>query len=81
MGDVDCHPKQIPDVVTYTVLIDSLGKANKIKDAADVMSEMLKSGVKPTLRTFSAMICGYAKAGKSGKKREHEKLYLLAYSL
>ena len=27
-----------PDVVTYTVLIDSLGKANKVKESCKVMS-------------------------------------------
>ncbi|KAF4384269.1 hypothetical protein F8388_010511 [Cannabis sativa] len=52
-----------PDAITFTVLIDSLGKANKMTEAANVMSEMLAAGVKPTLRTYSALICGYAKAG------------------
>ncbi|CAH8370271.1 unnamed protein product [Eruca vesicaria subsp. sativa] len=53
-----------PDAITYTVLIDSLGKANRTVEAADLMSEMLDVGIKPTLQTYSALICGYAKAGK-----------------
>ncbi|EOA29728.1 hypothetical protein CARUB_v10012815mg [Capsella rubella] len=53
-----------PDAITYTVLIDSLGKANRTVEAATLMSEMLDVGIKPTLQTYSALICGYAKAGK-----------------
>ncbi|CAN8258935.1 unnamed protein product [Cochlearia groenlandica] len=53
-----------PDAITYTVLIDSLGKANRTVEAAALMSEMLDAGIKPTLQTYSALICGYAKAGK-----------------
>ncbi|XP_010549076.1 PREDICTED: pentatricopeptide repeat-containing protein At3g18110, chloroplastic [Tarenaya hassleriana] len=59
-----------PDAVTYTVLIDSLGKANRTLEAAALMSEMLDAGIKPTLQTFSALICGYAKAGKREEAEE-----------
>ncbi|OAY84201.1 Pentatricopeptide repeat-containing protein, chloroplastic [Ananas comosus] len=49
-----------PDSVTYTVIIDSLGKADRIGEAGKVMNDMVEAGVKPTLRTFSALICGKA---------------------
>ncbi|KAL6008623.1 hypothetical protein ACLOJK_034137 [Asimina triloba] len=42
-----------PDSVTYIVLIDFLGKANQMTEAQ----------VKSTPRTFSALNCGYGKAG------------------
>ncbi|KAK4362813.1 hypothetical protein RND71_018054 [Anisodus tanguticus] len=35
-----------------------------MEEASKVMSEMLNAGIKPTVRTYSAFICGYAKAGK-----------------
>ncbi|CAF2100691.1 unnamed protein product [Brassica napus] len=59
-----------PDAITYTVLIDSLGKANRTVEAAALMSEMLDVGIKPTLQTYSALICGYAKAGKREEAEE-----------
>ncbi|PON99411.1 Pentatricopeptide repeat [Trema orientale] len=59
-----------PDAITFTVLIDSLGKANKMTEAVKVMSEMLDAGVKPTLRTYTALICGYAKAGMQVEAQE-----------
>ncbi|KAL6987117.1 hypothetical protein U1Q18_012873 [Sarracenia purpurea var. burkii] len=39
-------------------------------EAADVMSEMLIAGVKSTLRTYSALIGGYANAGKQVEAEE-----------
>ncbi|KAK8564060.1 hypothetical protein V6N13_005729 [Hibiscus sabdariffa] len=45
---------------TYNTLIDLYGKAGRLKDAADVFSEMLKSGVAMDTITFNTMIftCG-----------------------
>lgn len=60
MKDEGC----VPDAVTYTVLIDVLGKGGLVLEAEQVFAEMVESSnVNPTLHTFSAMICGYAKAG------------------
>ncbi|KAJ7969271.1 Pentatricopeptide repeat-containing protein [Quillaja saponaria] len=41
---------------TYNTLIDLYGKAGRLKDAADVFSEMLKSGVAMDAITFNTMI-------------------------
>ncbi|XP_015880783.3 pentatricopeptide repeat-containing protein At1g73710 [Ziziphus jujuba] len=45
---------------TYNTLIDLYGKAGRLKDAADVFGEMLKSGVAMDTITFNTMIftCG-----------------------
>ncbi|KAG6661391.1 hypothetical protein CIPAW_03G171300 [Carya illinoinensis] len=45
---------------TYNTLIDLYGKAGRLKDAADVFAEMLKSGVAMDTITFNTMIftCG-----------------------
>ncbi|XP_059660980.1 pentatricopeptide repeat-containing protein At1g73710 [Cornus florida] len=45
---------------TYNTLIDLYGKAGRLKDAADVFAEMLKSGVAVDTFTFNTMIftCG-----------------------
>ncbi|KAF7842532.1 pentatricopeptide repeat-containing protein [Senna tora] len=45
---------------TYNTLIDLYGKAGRLKDAADVFSDMLKSGVAMDTITFNTMIfvCG-----------------------
>ncbi|GJN29377.1 hypothetical protein PR202_gb17600 [Eleusine coracana subsp. coracana] len=61
-----------PDTVTYTVLIDSLGKMDRIAEAGTVLEEMVDAGLKPTLVTFSALICAYA---KGGRQEEAEKTF------
>ncbi|KAL2938038.1 hypothetical protein RDABS01_021487 [Bienertia sinuspersici] len=45
---------------TYNTLIDLYGKAGRLHDAADVFSDMLKSGVAPDTITFNTLIhtCG-----------------------
>ncbi|XP_028759320.1 pentatricopeptide repeat-containing protein At1g73710 [Neltuma alba] len=45
---------------TYNTLIDLYGKAGRLKDAADVFADMLKSGVAMDTITFNTMIyiCG-----------------------
>ncbi|KAI3728757.1 hypothetical protein L6452_17399 [Arctium lappa] len=45
---------------TYNTLIDLYGKAGRLKDAADVFAEMLKSGIAMDTITFNTMIftCG-----------------------
>ncbi|KAK7246058.1 hypothetical protein RIF29_40916 [Crotalaria pallida] len=45
---------------TYNTLIDLYGKAGRLKDAADVFADMLKSGVAADTITFNTMIftCG-----------------------
>ncbi|CAM8998620.1 unnamed protein product [Rhodiola kirilowii] len=45
---------------TYNTLIDLYGKADRLKDAADVFSEMIRSGVAMDAITFNTMIhiCG-----------------------
>ncbi|KAE8075877.1 hypothetical protein FH972_014560 [Carpinus fangiana] len=59
-SDVE-NPVQKPRLTsTYNTLIDLYGKAGRLKDAADVFAEMLKSGVAMDTITFNTMIftCG-----------------------
>ena len=51
------------------ILIDSQGKVYMISDAGKVLEEMVGAGLKPTLVTFSALICAYAKGGKRDERR------------
>ena len=53
-----------PDAVTYTVMIDYLGKMDRIAEAGKVLEDMADAGLKPTLVAFSALICAYAKGGR-----------------
>ncbi|KAL7002978.1 hypothetical protein U1Q18_004138 [Sarracenia purpurea var. burkii] len=59
-SDVDCSVRKPRLTTTYNTLIDLYGKAGRLKDAADVFGEMLKSGVAVDTITFNTMIfiCG-----------------------
>ncbi|XAR68037.1 hypothetical protein NMG60_11003028 [Bertholletia excelsa] len=59
-SDIDCSTRKPQLTATYNTLIDLYGKAGRLKDAADVFSEMLNSGVDIDTITFNTMIfiCG-----------------------
>ncbi|XP_057442035.1 pentatricopeptide repeat-containing protein At1g73710 isoform X2 [Lotus japonicus] len=56
---------------TYNTLIDLYGKAGRLKDAADVFADMLKSGVAVDTYTFNTMIFI---SGSNGNMSEAETL-------
>ncbi|KAK7324412.1 hypothetical protein VNO77_27948 [Canavalia gladiata] len=58
MESVTPQKPQLPS--TYNTLIDLYGKAGRLKDAADVFADMLKSGVAVDTCTFNTMmyLCG-----------------------
>ncbi|GJW16736.1 pentatricopeptide repeat-containing protein [Tanacetum coccineum] len=59
-SDVESSVQKPRLTATYNTLIDLYGKAGRLKDAADVFAEMLKSGVAMDTITFNTMIftCG-----------------------
>ncbi|KAA8524460.1 hypothetical protein F0562_010883 [Nyssa sinensis] len=59
-SDMESSVRKPRLTATYNTLIDLYGKAGRLKDAADVFAEMLKSGVAVDTITFNTMIftCG-----------------------
>lgn len=59
-SDVETSVRKPRLTSTYNTLIDMYGKAGRLKDAAEVFAEMLKSGVAMDTITFNTMIftCG-----------------------
>ena len=45
-----------PDVVTYTTVIDALGKKRRIEEATEFTMKMLKKGLDPTPVTYRTVI-------------------------
>ncbi|KZV31128.1 pentatricopeptide repeat-containing protein [Dorcoceras hygrometricum] len=60
MQEQDCSVRKPCLTATYNTLIDLYGKAGRLKDATNVFSDMLKSGVALDTFTFNTMIfiCG-----------------------
>ncbi|XP_059312745.1 pentatricopeptide repeat-containing protein At1g73710 [Lycium ferocissimum] len=60
LSDVENNGRKPRMTATYNTLIDLYGKAGRLKDAANVFNEMLKSGVALDAFTFNTMIfiCG-----------------------
>ncbi|XP_047317550.1 pentatricopeptide repeat-containing protein At1g73710 [Impatiens glandulifera] len=70
--EFECSSMKPKLTATYNTLIDLYGKAGRLNDAANIFSEMLKSGVMPDTVTFNTMIhiCG-----TNGKMSEAEALF------
>ncbi|KAK4482831.1 hypothetical protein RD792_010003 [Penstemon davidsonii] len=49
---------------SYNTLIDTYGKAGKLKEASETFENMLKKGIKPTTVTFNSMIHMYGNNGQ-----------------
>ncbi|KAK9058512.1 hypothetical protein SSX86_023354 [Deinandra increscens subsp. villosa] len=56
-----------PNVVTYTALIHSYLKANKIANANELFEMMLSCGCSPNVVTLTALVDGHCKVGQSEK--------------
>ena len=55
----------VPDVVTYTALIDGHCKVGNTKEAFRLHKEMLDAGLTPNVFTVSCVIDGLLKDGKT----------------
>ncbi|OIW13897.1 hypothetical protein TanjilG_31786 [Lupinus angustifolius] len=60
LSNTENAPRKPRLTSTYNTMIDLYGKAGRLKDAADVFADMLKSGVAADTITFNTMIfvCG-----------------------
>jgi pentatricopeptide repeat protein len=53
-----------PDVVTYTVVVDALGKKGKLREATELVEKMLNRGLLPTPVTYRTVIHRYCERGE-----------------
>jgi pentatricopeptide repeat protein len=54
----------VPDVFTYSSIIDALCRARAMDKAEFVLWQMLGNGVEPDIVTYNGMINGYSTLGK-----------------
>ncbi|GAB2294181.1 hypothetical protein Dimus_028400 [Dionaea muscipula] len=59
-----------PNVFTYGALIDGLCKAQKVREARDLLDAMLRNGCEPNHIVYDALIDGFCKAGKLDEAQE-----------
>lgn len=52
-----------PDVVTYNIIINAFCKLGNLDCAIRILEQMCKERQKPSTRTFTTIIYGYAKCG------------------
>lgn len=50
----------LPNVVTYTTLVDIYGKSGKFHDAIECLEVMESDGLKPSSTMYNALINAYA---------------------
>ncbi|OIV94978.1 hypothetical protein TanjilG_22175 [Lupinus angustifolius] len=53
-----------PNVITYGALVDGLCKANRVKQAGELLDTMSAHGCAPNQIVYDALIDGFCKAGK-----------------
>lgn len=53
-----------PNVITYGALVDGLCKANRVKEAHELLDTMLAHGCEPNQIVYDAVIDGFCKIGK-----------------
>ncbi|KAM5583621.1 hypothetical protein ABKV19_003485 [Rosa sericea] len=53
-----------PNIVSYSTIIDSLGKDTLVVDAMNLFSEMIRRRIAPDLVTYNSLINGVCKLGK-----------------
>lgn len=56
-------PGCVPDVITYSTIIDTLGRDGRFHDVRRLLDEMTSSGVQPNLVTYTCMISALSRAG------------------
>lgn len=78
LSDVENTVQKPRLTATYNTLIDLYGKAGRLKDAADVFAEMIRSGVAMDTITFNTMIftcgsCGHLSEAESLLRKMEER--------
>jgi pentatricopeptide repeat protein len=50
----------LPNVVTYTTLVDIYGRSGRFDDAIECLEDMKSAGLKPSSTMYNALINAYA---------------------
>lgn len=53
-----CHP----DVITYSTVIDTLGRSGRLTEIGSVLDDMAKDGIEPNLVTYTSVIASLTRA-------------------
>ncbi|CAL5208506.1 unnamed protein product [Lathyrus oleraceus] len=61
---LDHNNSEGPNVITYGALVDGLCKANKVKEARELLDTMSAHGCEPNHIVYDAVIDGFCKIGK-----------------
>ncbi|KAG6775173.1 hypothetical protein POTOM_018604 [Populus tomentosa] len=69
-----CSYGLLPDLITYSILLDGLFKTHVISGehevAKELFSKLSADGIRPTVRTYNVMIKGLPKEGLSDEAYE-----------
>ncbi|CAG8498818.1 3651_t:CDS:1 [Ambispora gerdemannii] len=60
----------LPDVFTYTILIEGFASRRKMGGALVMYNEMKRNGVKPNVYTYTSLIKGWAKINNKEKSQQ-----------
>lgn len=52
-----------PDVITYSTVIDALGRSGRFSKVSEVLDEMSREGIEPNLVTYTSVVSALSKAG------------------
>ena len=55
--------KCTPDVVSYSAVIDALGRAERLPEAIRVFDEMVRFGIQPNAVTYTSLVAAQARVG------------------
>ncbi|KAL2349446.1 hypothetical protein Fmac_003446 [Flemingia macrophylla] len=61
LDDNNC---EAPNIITYGALVDGLCKANRVKEARELLDTMPSHGCEPNQIVYDALIDGFCKTGK-----------------
>jgi len=67
IDDNDC---ETPNIITYGALVDGLCKANRVKEARELLDTMSSNGCEPNQIVYDALIDGFCKTGELESARE-----------
>lgn len=71
MGKMRSHGL-LPNVVTYTTLVDIYGQSGRFNDATECLEDMKSAGLKPSSTMYNALINAYAQRVCYCLKTYHE---------
>ncbi|XP_047162215.1 pentatricopeptide repeat-containing protein At1g06710, mitochondrial [Vigna umbellata] len=67
---LDNNDCETPNIITYGALVDGLCKANRVKEARELLDTMSINGCEPNQIVYDALIDGFCKTGELESARE-----------